>query len=987
MKPEDDKGCWNCTDDNATENLKRMFVGIAQTDHIRQGESPARRAVFRKLHGVVKGYFEIQKNLPEEYRVGVFDGNKGSFEAWVRFSSDIAPTAPDLRSTCGIAIKLFGVDGEKLLGDGKTQDFILQNHPVFFVDTAQDMCEFTKAGVVDGDYDSYLREHPRTKKILKEMQKIELSVLNATYWSGLPYKFGAKTYVKYQLAPEQKAHAQPPSDDPNYLASDLTSRLLKSEARFKFMVQFYIDDQKTPLDQATREWKEDDSAFIHTATLVLPRQDIAAPGQAAYGENLAFNPWHSLEKHQPVGSVSDARKVVYAASADLRRNVNGVTTREPNQPRPALVLSEPEDDCIVMAAIYPAIGVARLGNSQDEFFIGPEVPDPLPQPPGFYRDAKQALKRQAARFRVYGLNAEGKIVKELTAENAEIQWSVHLANKKSAWYQFQLALDIPEASSALPSLLRNASEADRSKLVIDPGLATIHGINQSGNPLNGKFMGNEVYLGELKTDDAGRLIVLGGRGKSASFDGSKALTFANNEGWHDDISDGPVTADVTYNGQKLERVDPAWVIVAPPNYGPMQKSVRTMWDVMRDVAIQAGLLQKPVRPSFEKDIRPLFERMSRLQWVNAGFAAAFGWKGPNDFATPEWLAQLADPGTNRKEMRQTVANHFRVFERDSWSPTPWPWLYGDAMNIPAAETPRQNASLTDTQLWFLQQWADGNFEADYDPEPKPPRKLDEVPVAEQGDVLNQASMEYCLADAFHPGCEMTWPMRSQSMYMAPFRLRNAELEWKKAHPGESWQEPQHGEELIPDTLNRPNGPLAGQVPGGLTRWMAVPWQTDTASCRSGYLQVYDPYLPTFWAARVPNQVLTQENYEIVISPDRDLSERLAAFANRAAWIRLLSPTGNETYTDQINNMIQDYGKMGVVEVREGPSDAEGKKYFPAEIEVEQLDQEHAQKWHALRSEAARPIAGEAPHKHPALGDNVDLTGIEKVRRFPYGLRR
>ncbi len=40
-----------------------------------------------------------------------------------------------------------------------------------------------------------------------------------------------------------------------------------------------------------------------------------------------------------------------------------------------------------MAAIYPAIGVARLGNSQDEFFIGPEVPDPLPQPPGFYRDA------------------------------------------------------------------------------------------------------------------------------------------------------------------------------------------------------------------------------------------------------------------------------------------------------------------------------------------------------------------------------------------------------------------------------------------------------------------------------------------------------------------------------------------------------------------------------------------------------------------------
>ena len=80
-------------------------------------------------------------------------------------------------------------------------------------------------------------------------------------------------------------------------------------------------------------------------------------------------------------------------------------------------------------------------------------------------------------------------------------------------------------------------------------------------------MGTTVYLGELRTDEAGRLIVLGGRGKSASFDGTVAITFANNEGWHDDISDGPVTAKVTYQGQKL-KVAPAWVIVGPPNTRP-----------------------------------------------------------------------------------------------------------------------------------------------------------------------------------------------------------------------------------------------------------------------------------------------------------------------------------------------------------------------------------------------------------------------------------
>jgi len=629
--------------------------------------------------------------------------------------------------------------------------------------------------------------------------------------------------------------------------------------------------------------------------------------------------------------------------------------------------SDPNDS-IVKAAIYPGIGVARLGNSDNAFFIGPEVPDPAPEKPGFYRDATGALKRQAARFRIYGVNAEGKAVRELTAADAKIEWTVHLANKKSAWYQFQLALDIPEAPAAPPSLLRNAAVADRSQLVIDPGPRTITGKNQNGGKKHtfdtGKFVGTAVYLGELRTDEAGRLIVLGGRGKSASFDGTVAITFANNEGWHDDISDGPVTATVTYQGKKLD-VTPSWVIVGPPNYAPMQKSVRTMWDVMRDVAISANILTKPARPSFDQDIRPLFERMSNLQWVNAGFAAAFGWRSPNEWSNPEVMARLADPSPNSREMRLTLANHFRDFNRDSWSPTPWPWNYGDAMNIPPAETPRQNVALTDTQLGFLKQWAMGDFDADYDPNRQPPRRIEDVPVADQPATLDKASMEDCLADAFHPGCEMTWPMRNSMMYMAPFRLE---------HAASGWIEPQYGAALLQDTLSLPNGPMAGQVPGGVTRWMAVPWQTDTASCRSGYLKSYDPYLPTFWPARVPNQVLTTESYDIVMDKDRPMSERLAAFANRAAWIRGL---GTKSYTDQINNMIRDFGKLGVVEVRKGPGDPE----FPQAMEVEQLPPQRV----LLKAVAAQEERGLRALTQEA--DNVDLTGIEKVHRFPYGLRR
>ena len=620
----------------------------------------------------------------------------------------------------------------------------------------------------------------------------------------------------------------------------------------------------------------------------------------------------------------------------------------------------PGGSTIVRAAIYPAIGVARLGNSENAYFLAPEVVDPLPEPPGFYRDQTGALKRQAARFRIYGLNAAGRAVAELTADNAEIRWTVHLANKKSAWYQFQIALDIPEAGSAPQSWLRNMTIADRKCLMIDPGPRHIAGRDAGGGPEytfdTGTFIGAPVYLGELRTDPQGRLIVLGGRGKSASYNGAQAVTFANNEGWHDDSSDGPVTAEVSFAGRRLQ-VDPAWIVVAPPNYAPLQKSVRTMWDLIRDVAIAAGMLPKPPKPSFERDIRPIFERLSRLQWVNAGFAAAFGWGAPNDLTSPEWLEKLSRNTADTAEMRHVIANQFRVFDRDSWSPVPWPWLYGDAMNIPPAETPRQNATLTDTQLNMLQQWSAGDFDADYFPGRTPPRRIEDVPLDEQPDMLDRASLEFCLADAFHPGCEMTWPMRTAGLYMAPFRL---------AHAPPDWIEPQYGPVLDTDLISLPNGPLlGGQLPGGITRWMAVPWQTDTASCRSGYQKSYDPYVPTFWPARVPNQVLTAQDYDIVMDAERPIADRLAAFARRASWLR---PLGSRSYTDQINNMIAHFDHMGVVELRAGPTSGP----FPAVMEVEDLH------------EAARALVAAAD---PHAAEQLDLSGIDKVRRFPHGLRR
>ncbi|MET3134538.1 hypothetical protein AAKU55_004838 [Oxalobacteraceae bacterium GrIS 1.11] len=963
------------TESNETvQRLTELFVDVAQKRHITNDEGCARRAVFRKPHGVACARLEMLPSIPSDLKVGVFRHER--LEAWVRFSSDVAPTDPDLLSTVGVGIKLFDVTGPNALGEeGNTADFIMQNFPVFFADDSAEMLDFTYASLIAKDDKGYLAKHAHMSHILDRMAKVESSVLTATYWAILPFHAGEQ-FVKYRLEPETGSELIAGVGD-NYLGIDMARRLAKREYRFRFMVQRRTDPENMPLDKATVEWSEKTSPFVQVATLILPQQDICARGQSAYGEALAFNIWRVPVEQTPVGSIAEARKLAYPASAHARHEANGQALEEPRQARAGCPFSghrpAPDPDtCIVKAVIYPAVGIARVGSSEEEWFLGPEVLNPPAHPAGYYRDKHHMLKRQGVRFRIYGVNAKGNIVRELTPEHAKIAWQVQLANTKSAWYGFQLALDIPEAAWAPPTTLRNAVVADRTMLAITPAARTVTGCDAAPQRFDdGRFMGKPVYLGEIFTDEQGRLIVLGGHGAAASCDNSRAITFANNEGWHDDVGDGPVNATVEYQGMSLNVV-PAWVVVAPPNYGPQRQSVRTMWDLMRDVAICAGSLPRPTRPSFTFDILPIFQRMAGLQWVNAGFASGFGWKGANDLTSPEALARLSDGGGANAELRHVIANQFRENAVDGISPKPWPWLYGDAMNVPPADTPRQNSSLSGTQMTMLRQWAVGDFIEDYEPERAWPTSVDEVPLAEQGDTLTRAALEFALADAFHPGCEMTWVTRLPGMYMEPFRF---------AHALDGTISPQPAQVLTSDALETPNGPFAGQQAGGITRWMAVPWHTDTASCRSGYVLQYDPYVPTFWPARVPNEVLTEKNYKIVMDYRKPLGERLAAFADRASWI---APLGNTSYSDQINNMIHHFDKLGVVESHPGPSDRE---HFPAVIEVE--DQ------HPLIMDLPAPDAKrlhDASHAGLRIGarangdaQKLDLTNIEKVRRFPQGL--
>jgi hypothetical protein len=324
----------DCTAD-PVGSLKNMFIERTMGTRISAGQCPVRRAVFLKPHGVAKAKFIIIPQLPLKYRVGIFA--QDCFDAWLRFSSDTVPGAPDMKTTVGVGIKLFGVPGKKLLPgdeDALTADFLMQNMDIFFVDTAQDMCEFTKAGVVNHDYEHYLKDHPVTKKILDDMAKVVPSCLATDYWSGLPHAFGDKEFVKYKLEKVDPPFTPPPpQNSADYLAADLRARLNMGEAQFRFMVQFRTQPENMPLDKATVPWNETESPPVELGKIVIHQQDITAQGQAEYGENLSFNPWRTLKEHEPQGSISEARKVVYQAGAALRHSKNGVPDAEPRTPR------------------------------------------------------------------------------------------------------------------------------------------------------------------------------------------------------------------------------------------------------------------------------------------------------------------------------------------------------------------------------------------------------------------------------------------------------------------------------------------------------------------------------------------------------------------------------------------------------------------------------------------------------------------------------
>jgi hypothetical protein len=293
-----------------------------------------------KGHGCVRATFEVSPDIPSALRHGVF-AEPRSFAAYIRFSN--GKGRDDRQGDAhGMAIKLLGVAGEKLLEDEKdaaTQDFVLFDNPVFFIKDVADYVPFMKdfrnlkaSGLTLGKVDAVLKLlfswNYKWRLLRATGMKKPDSPLRISYWSTTPSKLGDSA-VKYRAAPDL-AGAPPVHkvDSPDLLRLAMAAQLEGHEARFDFAVQVQTDPATMPVEDPTVDWG---APFQKVATIRIPPQIFDTPEQQAFCENLSFTPWHSLPEHRPLGGINRARKAIYRAISKQRHELNGVPRREPTE--------------------------------------------------------------------------------------------------------------------------------------------------------------------------------------------------------------------------------------------------------------------------------------------------------------------------------------------------------------------------------------------------------------------------------------------------------------------------------------------------------------------------------------------------------------------------------------------------------------------------------------------------------------------------------
>lgn len=322
------------------ERIQRMQLTAKEKAVIGKGTVSIERGFHAKGTGV-RAKFRISQDIPIELQVDFFKPG-AEYEALVRFSNARGEVLSDLaKDQRGAAIRIRTIGGETLKPDDYSdiQDFLMTNTPISF---ARNPVQFIEIGEILLGGTAMVPFRLIRKYGLKEARRI-LGVFLAPlisfnpfqmnqYWSRTSYQFGEHA-VRYLIRPAKGSKLLTSLEQflgvarslflgtpqkEHYLREKLKEGLLEGDLHFEFCVQLFVDDKKTPVEDAYIEWLEADSPPIPIATITIPRQEADKQLQVAM-EKMAFNPWNTKEIN-PLGLINLARKKVYDASAINRES-------------------------------------------------------------------------------------------------------------------------------------------------------------------------------------------------------------------------------------------------------------------------------------------------------------------------------------------------------------------------------------------------------------------------------------------------------------------------------------------------------------------------------------------------------------------------------------------------------------------------------------------------------------------------------------------
>lgn len=482
----------------------------------------------------------------------------------------------------------------------------------------------------------------------------------------------------------------------------------------------------------------------------------------------------------------------------------------------------------------------------------------------------------------------------------------------------------------------------------------------------------EVNLGTIEYDN-GTLIFYAADGVSAALNPSDVNTdFADNSNWYDDICDGRITAVITSkaDGATYELNDAlsaAWVTTAPPDYAPQIQPIATMYDMI------TGASNEEFTPDFGL-VFPMLYRLYRMQWVNVGDFLAPSFRETIDRLTVNGkFRYIYENSAEGKAVREEIFNLFRnpaypvnnepIIPSNSTTsisnkgigtdPILLPYYPGDGINYPGS--PAQWFAIPPVIYDYFREWKDGNFETiegNFN-------NIDELgsyyrqqfmdasqDAAKMPFLMTRAVLETLYGGGFHPGVELTWPMRHNLLYAENqeiyesvngmhglYGLREIRVNAAAAEEQEKIFFNDFGLQMVTEDIresmqqdNEKNW-LWKITPGDLTKWMGIPWQSDAGSCQLVFIENQYP-VPAWWAANLPVTVLPEDSFRKLSDPSILPETKKYIYASRLEWLHTTN-TGFEGYHAEggymngLISMVYQWKEIGLVTGRKMEPEIEG----------------------------------------------------------------